>query len=205
MKRRNIYFKPFLYVWEGIMKRNLRAGTLKYLWVLLIILGAGAYFVSCTTDEVDAPPLTGPSGHRLFITMTASPDHLVMKKAGKPRPSSRVTAQLKNDAGQGVAGVNIKLRITNAEGVEINLGSLSQTQGITDSGGFARTTYTAPNLLEQPVPTRVYVIAIMRDPAYTFEVTGRISLDLEAASLPIDCVQNGPGAPIADFTFSPDP
>jgi PKD repeat protein len=158
---------------------------------------------ACQTDEVDTPPLTGLSGHRLFLTMDASPDHLVIKSSGKPRASSRITTQLKNQLGQGVGNVSIKFRITNDEGGEVNIGSLSQLQGSTDAGGFARVTYTAPNLAEQPVPTRIYIIAIMRDPAYTFEVTAKHALDLEAARPPIDCAGSGPGAPDPAFTITP--
>jgi len=203
MNRCHTRFKPFLYLWEGIMKRKIRAGT-PYISLALIAI-AVLLVASCRTDQVDVPSLTGPSGHRIFITMDAVPDHVVIKDPNKVNAISRVSAQLKNQLGQPVPGENIKFRITNDIGTEINIGSLDHLSLPTDSGGFARVTYTAPSTDVQPVPVRIYIIAIMTNPAYTFEVTGRHALDLELARPGDDCVADAPGSPEPAFDFTPDP
>lgn len=185
------------------MKRKLRAGT-PFISLALIAI-AVLLVASCRTDQVDVPSLTGPSGHRIFITMDANPDHVVIKDPNKVNAISRISTQLKNQLGQPVPGENIKFRITNDVGTEINIGSLDHLSLATDSGGFARITYTAPSTDVQPVPVRIYIIAIMTNPAYTFEVTGRHALDLELARPGDDCVADAPGSPVPAFNFTPDP
>ena len=180
------------------MRANLKTNLL-----MLFALAVVAIFInSCRTDDVDAPPLTGPSGQRLFLTIQAEPDHLVIRGPGKNRDKSTIIVQLKNQLGQGVPNETVKLRIANREGSEINIGRLSQLSGVTDAGGFIRVTYSAPNSLEQQVPTRIYILAIMTNPSFTNEVTDIHAIDLEFAQPPIDCVGNGPGAPVPDFTVT---
>ncbi len=205
MKRQNPRVRPFLIFWEGIMTANGKSRTPKHPLIWLALLTMAMFMNSCRTDEVEVPPLTGPSGARLFITMSADPDHLVIRAPGQSRQSSRITAQLKNQLGQGVPNEIVKFRIANKEGSEVNIGSLSALTATTDGAGFARVVYRSPNSLEQPIPTRIYILAIMTNPAFTFEVTGQHALDLEAAVPPIDCTFGGSGAPVAAFTFTPSP
>lgn len=181
------------------MRSKLRAGTPI---LMFAFIGVAVLFIaSCTTDEVTFPDLTGPSGARLFITMDASPEKVFIRRPTQTPGKSDITVQLKNQQGQGVSGVRIAFRIINAEGAEVAIGSLDHLTVVTDAGGFARVTYTAPSTAEQPVPVRVYIGAIMTDPSYTFEVTGRHALDLELAK-PFDCV-GGPGAPEIAFSVNP--
>lgn len=176
----------------------------KHSLLLLALLTVAFFVVSCRSNEVEVPPLTGPSGHRLFITMEASPDHLVIHAPGRPRETSRITLQLKNQQGIGVAGQNVKLRILTVEGVEFNIGALSAYNITTDAAGFGRVTYTAPDSSEQLVPTQVLIRAILTDPAYVNEVTDQHLLDLEMSAVtPGNCA--GTGALVPQFTINPNP
>jgi len=189
------------------MKAPWRSRTGKRSLILLALLTLVLTYSGCRTDEVEVPPLTGPSGHRLFLTVEANPDHLVIHAPGRPRERSEIEIQLKNQLGQGVAGEGIKLRITNVNGAELNIGSLSDYNVTTDSNGYARVIYTAPDSREQSRTIRVYIFAILTNASYVFEVVGRHALDLETSSVdpgPGDCVVSG-GSPVAEFEFSPDP
>lgn len=181
------------------MRSKLRAGTPI---IALVFIGIAALFIaSCTNDEVEIPDLAGPSGARLFITIEASPDKVFIKKPGQTPDRSRITIQLKNQLGQGVPNAQVALRITNIEGSEVGIGSLDDSLVATDSGGFARVTYTAPSTAEQPANVTVFITAILRDPAFPFEVVTTHPIDLELPR-PFDCVA-GPGAPVIDFTVNP--
>jgi PKD repeat protein len=160
------------------MKNNKwRVGKPLLLLTALVLLAfAGS---SCRNNEVAVPPLTGPSGHRLFITIQADPDHLVIHAPNSPQSSSQITIQLKNQLGVGVPGENVKLRITNINGSEIAIGSLNRNQVTTDAAGFGRVTYTAPDRSQQPFATQVYILAVLTNPAYVYEVTDIHKLDLE--------------------------
>ena len=191
-------------LWEETMKTadKWRMGMRP---LLLLAMLLALFASSCRNNEVEVPPLTGPSGHRLFITIEAKPDHLVIHAPGRPRESSQITIQLKNQQGTGVAGENIKLRILNLEFVEFNIGRLSDYNVTTDSAGFARVIYTAPDQAEQLVATQVYIKAILTNPAFVDEVTDQHKLDLEtSAVVPGDCVPTA-NPPVAAFTINPNP
>ena len=89
------------------------SSRLKNPMVLLILLTVAMVVSSCRSNEVEVPPLTGDSGHHLFLTIQANPDHLVIHEPGRPREQSVISIQLKNQQGQGVPGENLKLRILN--------------------------------------------------------------------------------------------
>lgn len=181
------------------MKSTLRARTPI---IALAFIGMAVLFIAaCTTNEVEIPGLTGPSGARLFITIEASPDKVFIRGPKANPNTSRITLQLRNQLGEGVPNARIAVRITNVEGSEVSIGNLDHLTVVTDSGGFARVTYTAPSTSEQPVPVTVFIRAILTDPAYAFEVVSSHALDLQLAK-PFDCV-GGPGSPDIQFTFSP--
>src|ERR1051325_5686634 len=98
------------------MRVNPKSKTLTHPLFLLALVAVGILFYGCRTDEVAVPPLTGPSGARLFITIEANPDHLLIRRPGQGREHSTITIQLKNQQGQGVPNEPIKLRITNSDG-----------------------------------------------------------------------------------------
>src|SRR4026208_2369973 len=113
----NFQFKPFRVYWEGIMTSKLRAGTP---YIALAIMAIAVLLVaSCRTDQVEVPPLTGPSGARLFLTMEAAPDKIFIKTPNHVPPISRIVVQLKDQLGHGVPNETIAFRIVNAEGSEV--------------------------------------------------------------------------------------
>lgn len=199
-------FAPILWTREEIMRALLNFSWGRYLHLLLLLLALVFTVSSCRNDQIEIPPLTGPSGHRLFITMQANPDHLIIRPRNRPREFSTITLQLKNQLGQGVPGENIKLRIVNATGGEINIGRLDKFNVVTDSAGFGTAIYTAPNTSEQPIAIGIRILAVLTNPAYPFEVFALHALDLERSGespQPNQCIFGEPSGPQAAFTFSP--
>lgn len=202
--RREDSKRPFLV--EGIMRSKLSSRKFLYPVMLLALLSTAFFISSCRTDEPAVPPLTGPSGARLYITVQANPEDLVIHAPKNTRETSIIRISLQNAQGIGVPGEGIKLRITNADGSIVNIGTLSDYNVTTDRAGFAEVTYIAPNTSEQSRAIRIYILAILTNPAYANEVTGRHALDLEASSVdPGDCLFDYPGAPTPSFTVSGDP
>jgi PKD repeat protein len=191
---------------EGIMRSKFSSRKILYPVMLLALLGAVFFISSCRTDEPAVPPLTGPSGARLYITVQANPEDLVIHSPRNTRETSKITIALQNASGIGVPGEGIKLRIENADHSIVNIGTLSDYNVTTDRAGFAEVTYIAPNTAEQPRNVRIYILAILLNPAYANEVTGQHALDLEATSVdPGDCIFDFPGAPTPSFTVSGTP
>jgi PKD repeat protein len=179
------------------MKANL---GLKSAVFLLALLAVSIFLSGCRSDQVEVPPLTGDSGHHIFLRIQANPEHLVIRTPGSYRETSRISVQLKNQEGQGVSGENIRLSIVNGAGGQINIGRLDRYSVTTDSGGWAYVTYTAPNSAEQPVGTSVYIYGLLTNSSVAYEVTDIHELVLMAAGpQPGTCVY-GTGAIIADFT-----
>lgn len=203
--RRGDSKRPFLL--EGIMKSKFSSRKILYPVMLLLLLSTALFISSCRTDEPAVPPLTGPSGARLFITLQADPDDLVIHAPNNTRESSLITLQLKNQSGVGVPGEGIKLRIENADGSVVNIGTLSDFNVTTDRAGFASVTYFAPNTAEQTRAIRIYISAILTNPSYANEVTALHALDLESSSVDPgdgDCIFDFPGAPTPAFTVGGD-
>jgi PKD domain len=187
------------------MRSTFSSRKILYPVMLLALLSTTLFLGSCRTDEPQVPPLTGPSGARLFITLQADPEDLVIHAPNNRRETSTITLQLKNQQGVGVAGEGIKLRITNADGSIVNIGTLSEFNVTTDRAGFASVTYFAPNTAEQPRAIRIFILAVLQNPSYANEVTARHALDLEASSIDDgDCIFDFPGAPTPAFTVSGD-
>ena len=156
--------------------------------ILLVLLTGAIVVSSCRSDEVEIPPLTGPSGARLFLQIQANPDHLVMHEPGRPRETSEITIQLKNHLGQGVPGENLKLRILNRTFNEVNIGRLSDFNVRTDGSGFARVIYTAPDTSELFDATRIIIRAVLTNAAYPDEVTDNHEIELQRSSVdPGEC------------------
>jgi PKD repeat protein len=61
---------------------------------------------------------------------------------------------------------------------------------------------------EQPAPISIYILAILTNPAYPYEVTDKHELDLELSAVkppPGSCVFGSPNAPVPVFTITPNP
>jgi PKD domain len=179
------------------------SSRLKNPMVLLMLLTALLFVSSCRNNEVEVPPLIGDSGHHLFLTIQANPDHLVIHEPGRPRETSDISIQLKNQQGQGVPGENLKLRILNATGNEINIGRLSDLNAKTDAAGFVHVVYTAPDTSEIAGATSVIIEAILTNASYPREVTDHHEIELQNAAVdPGDCSSGGL-VPQGEITVSP--
>jgi PKD repeat protein len=126
----------------------------------------------------------------MFITMEATPDHLLVVQSNKAPQISHISAQLKNQLGQGVPGEHIRLQIVNTDGSVVAIGAFDgsvtcrgghQAECTTDSGGFVRADYVAPYRDQDVVPVsiRIYIFATLTNSNYTFEITDRHALDLQ--------------------------
>lgn len=193
------------------MKPAFKIRLVRYVLLVAAVLSGAIWMNSCRNDEPAIPPLTGPSGHRLFITMEATPDHLLVVDGSRKPQVSHIAAQLKNQLGQGVPGEHIRLSIINTDGSVARIGSFdgsltcnggAQAECTTDSGGFVRADFLAPTSDQLPANLRVYVFALMTNPNYTFEVTDQHALDLQLGK-PGNSGNCGPGGLDPLFTFAP--
>jgi PKD repeat protein len=184
------------------MKAKFNSRKFRNAMILLVLLTAAVFAGSCRNNEVEIPPLTGPSGARLFLQIQANPDHLVIHQPGRPRETSDISIQLKNHLGQGVPGENLKLRILNRTLNEINIGRLSDFNVRTDSSGFARVLYTAPDTSELLDATSIFIRAVLTNAAYPDEVTDTHEIELQRSSVdPGECA--GDLIPQGDVEISP--
>ena len=143
--------------------------------------GAALILGGCTLQNQSAPPLAGPSGFGLSITVAASPD--IVPKDGSSQSIIRLHLQ------DGVTNEPIaQKRVV----VTATAGTLSVGEVVTDAGGNASLTFTAPSL-NTPVST-ASVTAV--------PVGGNID---NARGQLVTIALLGPEVPSAAFTFLPNP
>src|SRR3990172_9604114 len=157
-------------------------------------------FSGCRTEEL--PNLTRD---RLFITIIAAPATLSIRAPGENRASSQVTAVLRNEQGEGLAGETLRFRITDQAGNDIAVGTLSSGQAVTDAAGSATVVYSAPNSNEQPGNRQIFISVLLINPSYPFEVFASHGINLELSSTPTQCsIDSSPKNPsvgaIVNFT-----
>lgn len=95
-------------------------------------LGASLLLAGCGLDDVDAPPLSGPSDFALAVTLAATPDSIPRDGLSQ----SVVTVTVRNPSGQTVSGQRLSVATT--------LGAVSQSQIVTGADGRATFSFTAP-------------------------------------------------------------
>jgi PKD repeat protein len=99
---------------------------------LIVAIAAGVVIAGCSVDKATPPPLMGPSELGLSVTLTASPDQL-------PRDGSSqsvVTVTVRDASGRPVSGQRLFL--------STDMGTLSQSEATTASGGQTSFVFTAP-------------------------------------------------------------
>lgn len=175
------------------MTRNLVA-------VSTIIALAG--IVGCTVKQTETPPLTGPSGMALSVTVNATPDSILQDGASQ---SSVVVTAIKAD-GSPLSGQTLRLSMS-VNGVAQDFGTLAARTVVTGSDGKATTIYTAP-----PAPPALAggsgsSVSIVATPIGTDSTTSPVH---GASSVLIRLVPPGvilppAGTPTARFTFTPTP
>src|SRR3954451_15431043 len=103
--------------------------------VALALLAAAG----CTVKDSTPPPLTGPSGLALTLTLNAIPDSL--NQDGGSQSSIKVTAI--GPDGRAKAGLPIRMDMM-VNGAPQDYGTLSARTLVTNSDGVATVIYTAP-------------------------------------------------------------
>lgn len=119
--------------WMG--KRPLASAT-----VTALCLG----LLGCGVNEVEIPDLFGPSSQAESLVVHANPDALV----ADGQSFAVVQGIFRDKNGQPIRGRAILFKITDEDGNEISLGTLSSDAGkgntITDANGIAQVIYTSP-------------------------------------------------------------
>jgi PKD repeat protein len=111
--------------------------------------GAALILSGCMTQSQEAPPLTGPSGFGLSITVAASPD--VVQRDGSSRSTIRVNLR------DGVSNAPISQRRVV---VTTDVGSLSAGEVVTDTAGNASVTFTAPSVNTPASSASIVVVPV---------------------------------------------
>jgi hypothetical protein len=116
----------------------------------MLCLGVLLVLSACGLDEVEVPDLEGPSELGTSISLTASPDIVVADGFS----TSLIQATVRNQNGELVAGRQVFMSITDANGFTADIGELratSQGGGVgtgivvtTGTNGIAQAAYTAP-------------------------------------------------------------
>jgi PKD repeat protein len=144
-------------------------------------IGASLLLSACMTQSQEAPPLAGPSGFGLQITMTASPD--IVPRDG----SSQSTVRLNFRDGSTNTALGQRRVVVNA-----TAGTLSVGEVVTDANGNAAFTFTAPSL-NTPVSSAQITAVPVGD-----------NIDNARGQL-VTIALLGPDVPTASFTIDPNP
>jgi PKD repeat protein len=132
----------------------------------------------CALEDQTAPPLGGPSGFGLAVTLTATPDFL--PRDGSSMATILLTARDENGT-----------PVAKTFNLAPSAGSLSVDQVTTDQNGQATFWFTAPS-----INTDVDTVIVRAIPVGT---------DFgNASSRSVAIGVNGPAVPFAAFTFTPD-
>ncbi len=159
----------------------MRASRVAGVALVVAVMGTTA----CSLDKQERPPLSGPSGLGLNVTMTASPDQLprdgtsqsvvtltVLDATGKPVANQRLTLSLPVNAPAGSA--------------------LSATDVTTNANGQLTFAVTAP------LPGSLGNIVILATPFGT-DSNNAASRSIQITALPLNST-----VPVASFTFTPN-
>jgi PKD repeat protein len=175
--------------------------VLKVLTSVLATLAVGA----CTVHKAEAPPpLSGPSGFSLSVTVTAIPDTINFD--GGSQASVRISAI--GPDGRPKSGVSLRVDMF-VNGVPQDFGTLSARTVVTNADGIATVVYTAP-----PTPpgsnfgtclglsgTCVEIVATPTGTAFDAANPQSVRIRL----VPPGVILPPASTPTAAFTFSPSP
>jgi PKD repeat protein len=127
----------------------MRTNTLR----VITAIAAAAALSACTTKKQETPGLTGPSELGTSISITVAPDVVVQDGASQ----SLVTITARNANGQPEGGVSLRAD-TRVNGIQADFGTLSARSLVTDSGGRATLTFTAPKAVSGAPATDVQIV-----------------------------------------------
>lgn len=153
--------------------------------MLAAVAAAALTGSGCNLREPEIPPVTGPSVFALGVTMSATPDILPEDGASQ----SVIGIVVRDANGQPMRNVQLLLETTR--------GQLSASNVSTDANGRATSVLTSPRTLF-PIGGTVSVFATPIGTNFDNTTSSSVTLLLvPPVIVPV------PGAPVADFVFSP--
>jgi len=167
---------------------------------VLAVAMLAAATTGCALDNQNPPSLNGPSELGLSLGVSANPDFITQDGVSR----SVIEVQARNGNNQAVAGVTIRVD-TLVDGKQVEFGSLSAKTMSTDAEGRGSVVYTAP----PPPPagsTEDITVSIVLTPVggnYANSLSRTAVIRLARPSIILPPTGTPPGAPEADFFFSP--
>jgi PKD repeat protein len=170
-------------------------------------IAAALTLTGCVAHQVEPPPLSGPSGLALSLSVTASPETINQDGASQ----SRITISAIGPDGKAKASLPIRLDMA-LDGVAQDFGTLSARSVVTNTDGKAFVVYTAP---PSPVGgitgtcynvpgTCVDIVATASESGSgTFVTAAPVSGTIRL--VPPGVILPPAGTPTASFTFTPSP
>lgn len=167
---------------------------------VLAVAMLAAATTGCALDNQNPPSLNGPSELGLSLGVSASPDFITQDGVSR----SVIEVQARNGNNQPASGLSIRMD-TAVDGLLAEFGTLSAKTVSTDSEGRASVTYTAPPPPPAGAPDdiTVSVIATPVGSNYGNSVSRTVVIRLARPSIILPPTGTPPGAPEADFFFSP--
>jgi PKD repeat protein len=154
-----------------------------------------ALVASCTMNDQEAPPLTGPSEFARSIVVQVSPDVLSQDGASQ----SLITVIAKGPNGEPLRDVQMRAEI-HVNGTPVDFGSLSQRTLFTNAEGRATAVYTAPPGPAVGVDTGTIVDIVVRPFGTDFN---NATIKTAAIRLVPPKIVIPPDGLSAAFTFAP--
>lgn len=173
----------------------------KYFYLFLGLIIVVNY--ACKIDEPSIPEPTGISGARMFVSLTASPDVLVINGIS----TSSIKAKVSDYTGKPLAGRTVQFEVLNINFYRVDIGKLAKDRVATNSNGIAQTVYKVPSLNEQPQEVTVAIKATLIDADYADQFYNITYLYLVLPNnvpkpLPYNCDETK-GGPQPFITYSP--
>ena len=159
-----------------------------------------AMTTGCSLDSQKAPSVTGPSELGLSLGVSASPDFITQDGVSR----SVIEVQARNGNNQPISGLMVRMD-TAVDGLLAEFGTLSAKMVSTNGDGRATVVYTAPPPppAGAPADITVSVIATPVGGNYANTVSRTVVIRLARPSIILPPSGLPPGAPTADFFFSP--
>jgi PKD repeat protein len=154
--------------------------------------------VACTVKDTPAPPLTGPSGLALSISVTAIPDSILQDGASQ----TAIQIEAIGPDGRPVRGLTLRVEVEYL-GVIEDFGTLSAKTVVTGEDGRARVTYTAPPRPSQQVDEANIVTIHVTPIGSDYRGSSSRTVDLRLVTPGVLLPPNA--APVAQFTSTPTP
>ncbi len=160
------------------------------------LLAAVTAVSGCTTKKQDAPPLTGPSEFALSLAMTATPDTITQDGASQ----SVILIVARDSHSQPIANLSLRLEMSVNGVVVPEFGRLSTQNLVTGADGRATAVYTAPPAPPDLNDPEAIVRFIATPIGSNFDNQWSRFVSIRLVPPAVALV---PGAPFAEFTYTP--